>query len=56
MAESKTDMTLSASFTITRQKLIVVGDIGVGKTSIVNAFLGQPFKEDYEVKILLLFI
>lgn len=32
----------------TRYKVIFVGDLGVGKTAIINALMDKPFKEDYE--------
>ena len=40
---------LDQSYALTRQKLIVIGDVAVGKTSIVSSFLGQVVKDDYEV-------
>lgn len=34
-----------------KQKLVVVGDIAVGKTTIINSLLGQKFKENYEPSV-----
>jgi small GTP-binding protein len=36
---------------VIRQKLVVVGDISVGKTSIVNALLGHKFKDNYDPSV-----
>jgi GTPase SAR1 family protein len=48
--KNATDMSIDeSSFTQLRQKLIVVGDVSVGKTAIVNAFIDQRFKDNYEV-------
>jgi GTPase SAR1 family protein len=45
------DTSLSTSTTgILRQKIVVVGDVFVGKTSIVNCFIEAKFKDNYEVK------
>lgn len=41
---------------IIRQKIVCVGDIAVGKTSIINTFLEAKFRETYEVKILVLLL
>jgi GTPase SAR1 family protein len=50
MVDNKTEtLNLDQSYALTRQKLIVVGDVAVGKTSIVNSFLGLNFKDEYEV-------
>lgn len=47
---SSVDTSLSTSTTsILRQKIVVVGDVSVGKTSIVNCFIDTKFKESYEV-------
>jgi len=34
-----------------KQKLVVVGDIAVGKTTIINSLLGQKFKDHYEPSV-----
>ncbi len=39
------------SLNMIKQKLVVVGDISVGKTTIVNCLLGQKFKDDYEPSV-----
>ena len=33
-----------------RYKLVFVGDVGVGKTSILNRFITDQFSEEYDVK------
>lgn len=43
----------NSSMAIMRQKLVIVGDISVGKTSIVNSLIDMKFKDTYEVSIIL---
>ncbi len=45
--EASTD---NSQIAIIRQKIVCVGDIAVGKTSIINTFLEAKFREVYEVK------
>ena len=33
-----------------RYKIVFVGDVSVGKTSIMNRFIIDEFKEEYDVK------
>lgn len=35
-----------------RYKLVFVGDVGVGKTSVMNRFITDQFSEEYDVKLL----
>ena len=42
---------MDVSYQINRQKIIFVGDIAVGKTSIINVLMGQKFVTDYEASI-----
>jgi small GTP-binding protein len=47
-----TDVSLDQStYAIVRQKLVVVGDVSVGKTAIISSLLGQKFKESYEASV-----
>ena len=39
------------SISITRQKIIFIGDAFTGKTSIINRIMNNPFNEAYEVSI-----
>jgi GTPase SAR1 family protein len=39
----------NSQIAIVRQKIVCVGDIAVGKTSIINSFLESKFKDVYEV-------
>jgi GTPase SAR1 family protein len=32
-----------------RYKLVYVGDVGVGKTSVMNRFITDQFNEEYDV-------
>ena len=41
----------NSQIAIVRQKIVCVGDVSVGKTSIINSFLESKFKEVYEVFI-----
>ena len=40
---------LGNSIMTIRYKLVFVGDINVGKTSIMNRFINNNFSEDYDV-------
>ena len=46
---------IDTSYQINRQKIILIGDISVGKTSIINSLLGQKFNEEYEPSICIRF-
>ena len=41
---------LSNSIMAIRYKMVFVGDICVGKTSIMNRFISNEFQEEYDVK------
>ena len=41
---------LGNSIMTIRYKVVFVGDINVGKTSIVNRFISNNFSGDYDVK------
>ena len=38
-----------ASTSRARQKVVFVGDVSVGKTSIINRFIDNKFRDTYEV-------
>ena len=40
---------LGSSIMTIRYKLVFVGDIGVGKTSVMNRFINDEFSGDYDV-------
>ena len=44
------DEELSNSIMAIRYKIVFVGDICVGKTSIMNRFISNEFHEEYDVK------
>jgi len=43
------DDELSTSLMAIRYKIVFVGDISVGKTSIMNRFISNEFHEEYDV-------
>ena len=49
MADSNEDSMESNS--VTRHKIIFVGDAGVGKTTIISRIMDNPFNEVYEPSI-----
>ena len=42
----------SNSISMIRHKIVFIGDVAVGKTSILNRFLEDKFKDNYEVTII----
>ena len=46
---------LNSTLMTVRYKLVFVGDVGVGKTSIMNRFITEEFSEEYDVKIIIYF-
>ena len=49
------DEELSTSIMAIRYKLVFVGDICVGKTSIMNRFILDEFHEEYDVNYFLFY-
>ena len=45
------DSDVDVSYQINRQKIIFVGDVYVGKTSIINVLMGHKFPNEYEASI-----
>ena len=43
----------NASSRVIRQKIVLVGDVAVGKTSIINRFIENNFNETYDVNYLI---
>ena len=46
---SNNEEELSNSIMAIRYKMVFVGDICVGKTSIMNRFISNEFQDDYDV-------
>ena len=44
-----TDLSLDISVNLVRQKVVFVGDVSVGKTSIINRFIENKFNDNYDV-------
>lgn len=42
----------SNSISLARHKIVFIGDVSVGKTSILTRFLENKYKDAYEVNIL----
>ena len=51
MVEQSHEDSVDNSISITRQKIIFVGDAATGKTSIINRIIDNPFNEIYEISI-----
>ena len=49
--EESHDDSVDNSISVTRHKIIFVGDAGVGKTSIINRIVDNPFSDAYEMSI-----
>lgn len=50
--KNNTEVSLDQScYTIIRQKIVMVGDVAVGKSSIINCLLGHKFKDTYEASV-----
>ena len=45
------DSSVDVSYLVNRQKIIFIGDVSVGKTSIINVLMGQKFNNEYEASI-----
>jgi len=48
------DVSMDLSLNLFRYKLVFVGDVGVGKTSIINRFMDNKFSESYDVNNILI--
>ena len=46
-----TEENIDSSYQMSRQKIILIGNVAVGKTSIINSLLGQKFNDEYEPSI-----
>ena len=51
MAEDSHEDSVDNSVSVTRHKIIFVGDAGVGKTTIIRRIMDNPFSESYEPSI-----
>jgi GTPase SAR1 family protein len=49
--KNTTDISLDVSMNLVRYKIVFVGDVSVGKTSIINRLMDNKFNETYDVNI-----
>ena len=49
--KNTTDISLDVSINLVRYKIVFVGDVSVGKTSIINRLMDNKFNETYDVNI-----
>jgi hypothetical protein len=47
--KNTSDLSLDISINLVRHKIVFVGDVAVGKTSIINRFIENRFSESYDV-------
>jgi GTPase SAR1 family protein len=47
--KNPTDVSLDASLNLVRYKIVFVGDVAVGKTSIINRLMDNKFNDTYDV-------
>ena len=47
---NNTDSSFDYTLNVCRFKIVFVGDVNVGKSSIISRINDIPFKEEYEVK------
>ena len=49
MDKTKDEQTLDVTMNLVRHKIVFVGDISVGKTSIINRLMDNKFTDQYDV-------
>lgn len=47
--KNTTDVSLDQSISIIRHKVVFVGDVAVGKTSIIKRLMDNKFNDNYDV-------
>jgi GTPase SAR1 family protein len=47
--EKSSDLSMDMSINLVRYKIVFVGDVAVGKTSIINRLMENKFSETYDV-------
>jgi GTPase SAR1 family protein len=48
--KNTSDLSLDISVNLVRYKIVFVGDVAVGKTSIINRFIENRFSDTYDVR------
>lgn len=51
MADHNSEFSIDSSIITTRFKIVILGDVNVGKSSIIARFVDNKFKGDYEPSI-----
>ena len=46
---SNNDISIDGSIVAVRHKIVLIGDVNVGKTSIMYRFIEEKFKDVYDV-------
>jgi GTPase SAR1 family protein len=49
--KNTSDLSLDISYNLVRHKVVFVGDVAVGKTSIINRFIENRFNDTYDVRM-----
>jgi GTPase SAR1 family protein len=47
--KNTSDLSLDITVNLVRYKVVFVGDVSVGKTSIINRFIENRFNDNYDV-------
>ena len=48
--KNTTEFSMDVSMNLVRYKIVFVGDVSVGKTSIINRLMDNKFNESYDVR------
>ncbi len=51
--KNTTDLSIDLSQSLIRYKIVFVGDVAVGKTSIIKRFMDDNFSDTYDVKFVI---
>lgn len=54
--KNTSDLSMDISMNLVRYKIVFVGDVAVGKTSIINRLMDGKFSDSYDVGLSILII